>query len=44
MIPDQLRLVPVYLMMIDFPLTDWNLTGTYQGYILLSLAPPRTSS
>ena len=33
MIPDQLRLVPVFLMMIDFPLTNWNLTGTKQGYI-----------
>ena len=25
MIPDQLRLVPVYLMLIDFPHTAWNL-------------------
>jgi multiple sugar transport system permease protein len=33
MIPDQLRLVPVYLMMIDFPLTGWNLVATKQGYI-----------
>jgi multiple sugar transport system permease protein len=33
MIPDQLRLVPVFLMMVDFPLTNWNLTGTKQGYI-----------
>jgi multiple sugar transport system permease protein len=33
MIPDQLRLVPVFLMMIDFPLTHWNLTGTKQGYV-----------
>lgn len=33
MIPDQLRLVPVFLMMIDFPVTDWNLTGTKHGYI-----------
>jgi multiple sugar transport system permease protein len=33
MIPDQLRLVPVYLMMIDFPLTSWNLVATKQGYI-----------
>ena len=33
MIPDQLRLVPVFLMMIDFPITNWNLTGTKQGYI-----------
>jgi multiple sugar transport system permease protein len=33
MIPDQLRLVPVYLMMIDFPVTDWNLTQTRHGYV-----------
>jgi multiple sugar transport system permease protein len=33
MIPDQLRLVPVYLLMIDFPVTDWNLVGTKHGYI-----------
>jgi multiple sugar transport system permease protein len=33
MIPDQLRLVPVYLMMIDFPLTGWNLTQTLHGYV-----------
>jgi multiple sugar transport system permease protein len=33
MIPDQLRLVPVYLMMIDFPVTGWNLVATKYGYI-----------
>ena len=33
MIPDQLRLVPVYLMMVDFPVTDWNLTQTRHGYV-----------
>jgi multiple sugar transport system permease protein len=33
MIPDQLRLVPVYLTMIDFPITDWNLTQTRHGYV-----------
>jgi multiple sugar transport system permease protein len=33
MIPDQLRLVPIYLMMVDFPVTDWNLVGTKHGYI-----------
>lgn len=33
MIPDQLRLVPVYLTLIDFPVTDWNLTQTRHGYI-----------
>jgi multiple sugar transport system permease protein len=32
-IPDQLRLVPVYLMLIDFPVTNWNLVGTREGYI-----------
>ena len=33
MIPDPLRLVPVYLMMIDFPLTGWNLTQSLHGYV-----------
>ena len=33
MIPDQLRLVPVYLMMVDFPVTGWNLTQTLHGYV-----------
>lgn len=33
MIPDQLRLVPVFLMMVDFPVTDWNLYGTKHGYV-----------
>ena len=37
MIPDQLRLVPVYLMLIDFPVTSWNLIGTYQGFALINL-------
>jgi multiple sugar transport system permease protein len=32
MIPDQLRLVPVFQM-----LTNWGLIGTYQGYILVKL-------
>ncbi|HSL66027.1 MAG TPA: carbohydrate ABC transporter permease [Gaiellaceae bacterium] len=32
MLPDQLRLVPVFQM-----LTDWRLIGTYQGYILVKL-------
>jgi ABC-type glycerol-3-phosphate transport system permease component len=44
MIPDQLRLVPIFTMLIDFPHTawnpdwppfHWNLIGTYQGYILV---------
>jgi multiple sugar transport system permease protein len=33
MIPDPLRLVPVYLMLIDFPVTHWNLVGSYRGFI-----------
>jgi multiple sugar transport system permease protein len=33
MIPDPLRLVPVYLMLIDFPITHWNLVGSYRGFI-----------
>jgi multiple sugar transport system permease protein len=32
MIPDQLRLVPLFQM-----LTNWGLIGTYQGYILVKL-------
>ena len=46
MIPDQLRLVPVYLMMIDFPLTGWNLTQTLHGYVFFgsSIAWQRASS
>ena len=32
MIPDQLRLVPVFQM-----LTNWHLVGTYQGYIAINL-------
>lgn len=37
MIPDQLRLVPVFQILADFPLFHWNLIATYQGYILLHL-------
>jgi multiple sugar transport system permease protein len=48
MIPDQLRLVPVFQLLADFPssilshvgpwdLPHWNLINTYQGYILLHL-------
>jgi multiple sugar transport system permease protein len=37
MIPDQLRLVPVFKMLADFPLFHWNLIATYQGYILIHL-------
>jgi multiple sugar transport system permease protein len=32
MIPDQLRLVPLYRMLTVFPVTHWNLVDTYQGY------------
>jgi multiple sugar transport system permease protein len=32
MIPDQLRLVPIFQM-----LTNWNLIGHYQGYVLIKL-------
>lgn len=35
MIPDQLRLVPIFQMLTNFPLTGWNLIGTYQGYIVV---------
>jgi multiple sugar transport system permease protein len=37
MIPDQMRLVPVFQLLADFPLFHWNLIATYQGYILLHL-------
>jgi multiple sugar transport system permease protein len=37
MIPDQLRLVPVFLMLTDFPLTHWNLVSTFRGYILINI-------
>jgi multiple sugar transport system permease protein len=37
MIPDQLRLVPVFKLLVDFPYTHWNLVATYQGYILIHL-------
>jgi len=46
MIPDQLRFVPVFQILSDFPHTSWNLDfpnvhynliGTYQGYILIQL-------
>jgi multiple sugar transport system permease protein len=44
MIPDQLRFVPVFQILSDFPHTSWNLDfpsvhynliGTYQGFILI---------
>ena len=37
MIPDQLRLVPLFKLLIDFPITGWNLIGTYQGFVLINL-------
>jgi multiple sugar transport system permease protein len=37
MIPDQLRLVPVFQILANFPIFHWNLIATYQGYILLHL-------
>jgi multiple sugar transport system permease protein len=46
MIPDQLRLVPIFQLLIDFPHTiwnpsfpgvHWNLISTYQGYFLIHL-------
>jgi multiple sugar transport system permease protein len=45
MIPDQLRLVPIFQMLIDIPLSNrltgeefgWNWIGTYQGYFAINL-------
>ncbi len=37
MIPDQMRLVPVFQLLANFPLFHWNLIATYQGYILIHL-------
>jgi multiple sugar transport system permease protein len=45
MIPDQLRLVPIFQMLIDVPLSNrltgeefgWNWIGTYQGYFAINL-------
>jgi multiple sugar transport system permease protein len=37
MIPDQMRLVPVFQILADFPVFHWNLIATYQGYILIHL-------
>ena len=39
MIPDQLRLVPVFQM-----LTNWGLIGTYQGYVLVKPCSRRACS
>jgi multiple sugar transport system permease protein len=37
MIPDQLRLVPVYQMLTNFPVIGYNFVGTYEGYVLVKL-------
>jgi multiple sugar transport system permease protein len=37
MIPNELRLVPVFQMLIDFPVVHKQLLGTYQGYVLINL-------
>jgi multiple sugar transport system permease protein len=37
MIPDQMRLVPVFRLLASFPVFHWNLIATYQGYILIHL-------
>ena len=37
MIPNELRLVPVFQMLIDFPVVHQQLLGTYQGYFLINL-------
>jgi multiple sugar transport system permease protein len=37
MIPDQLRLVPIFRLLANFPIFHWNLIATYQGYILIHL-------
>lgn len=37
MIPDQLRLVPIYRMLTIFPITHWNLVDTYQGYWVIRM-------
>ena len=37
MIPNELRLVPVFQMLIDFPVVHTQLLGTYQGYFVINL-------
>ena len=37
MIPNELRLVPVFQMLIDVPVVHVNLLGTYQGYFVINL-------
>jgi multiple sugar transport system permease protein len=37
MIPQELRLVPVFQMLTDMPLVHWHLIGSYQGYFIINL-------
>jgi len=37
MIPNELRLVPVFQMLVNFPVLHVNLLGTYQGYFAINL-------
>jgi multiple sugar transport system permease protein len=37
MIPNELRLVPVFQMLTDFPVVHVHLIGTYQGYFIINL-------
>jgi multiple sugar transport system permease protein len=37
MIPNELRLVPVFQMLTDMPLVHLHLIGTYQGYFIINL-------
>jgi multiple sugar transport system permease protein len=37
MIPNELRLVPVFQMLVNFPVVHVNLLGTYQGYFVINL-------
>ena len=37
MIPNELRLVPVFQMLTDMPLVHVHLIGTYQGYFIINL-------
>lgn len=42
MIPEHLRLVPMFQMLIDTPVTHSNLIGTYQGYFAINLVGAAT--
>jgi multiple sugar transport system permease protein len=37
MIPNELRLVPVFQMLVDFPVIHQQFLGTYRGYFLINL-------